>query len=152
MKAALEIFTEGIEFPWRGVDEDWLSALAENICGILAIKDVSLSLIMTNDEYIREINREYRKKDLPTDVLSFAYMDDGDSFPHTGEGMDELGDIYISLEMAAKQSLEYGVTLRDELKRLLIHGMLHLIGYDHEKSIEEKNSMQTKEEEIFALV
>ena len=152
MKAILEVFTEGIELPWRDVDKGWISMLAENICGILAIEDVSLSLIMTNDECIREINREFRKKDSPTDVLSFAYMDDDDGFPHEEGGIDELGDIYISLEKAAEQSLEYGVTLKDELKRLLIHGMLHLIGYDHEKSVEEEDIMRAKEEEIFALV
>ncbi|MCL1911422.1 MAG: rRNA maturation RNase YbeY [Leptospirales bacterium] len=152
MKAILEVFTEGIELPWRHLDEGRILTLAENICGILAIEDVSLSLIMTNDECIRKINREFRKKDSPTDVISFAYADDDDDFPHGEGGIDELGDIYISLERTAEQSVEYGVSLEDEFKRLLIHGILHLIGYDHEKSVEEENIMQAKEEEIFALV
>ena len=148
----LKIFTEGIELPWRSIDENWLLKLAKNIYEILEIEGLSLSLIMTNDEYIKKINKEYRKEDLPTDVISFAYMDEDDDFPCMVELLDELGDIYISLERAAAQSLEYGVTLEDELKRLLIHGMLHLIGYNHEKSVEEENIMRTKEEEIFALV
>jgi len=153
MKALFEVFTEDVELPWRDIDRGWLLALTGSICGILAIENVSLSVIMTNDECIRKINREYRKKDLPTDVISFAYMmDDDDDFPRAEDGMEELGDVYISLERAAEQSLEYGVSLKDELKRLLIHGILHLIGYDHEKSVEEENIMQAKEEEIFALI
>ncbi|MCL2025668.1 MAG: rRNA maturation RNase YbeY [Leptospirales bacterium] len=152
MKTRLKIFTEGIELPWRSVDENRLLKLAENICDILEIENLTLSLIMTDDEYIKKINKEYRREDSPTDVISFAYIDDNDDFPCAVGLVDELGDIYISLERAAEQSLEYGVSLEDELKRLLIHGILHLIGYDHEKSVEEENIMRTKEEEIFALV
>ena len=152
MKAESEVFTENIELPWRDIDEGWLLTLAEKICEFLVIEDVRLSLIMTNDEYIREINKKYRKKDSPTDVTSFAYMDDEDDFPNIEGAADELGDIYISLERANEQALEYGVTLKEELKRLLIHGILHLIGFDHEKSAEEENIMQAKEEEIFASI
>jgi probable rRNA maturation factor len=63
--------------------------------------------------------------------------------------MEELGDIYISLETASKQALEYEVTLVEEIKRLIIHGALHLLGYDHEKSPEEEKRMNSLEEEIF---
>jgi probable rRNA maturation factor len=155
MKALIEVFTEDIELPWRGIDEMWLSALGGKICGALALRNAVISLIMTNDEYIKEINKKYRKKNAPTDVISFAYMEDmedEDPFPHGETETEELGDIYISLERAAEQSFEYGVSLKDEVKRLLIHGILHLTGYDHEKSEEEGGIMRAKEDELFEIM
>jgi probable rRNA maturation factor len=71
------------------------------------------------------LNREFRNKDKPTDVLSFP----------SGEkltGVSFLGELAISIPMACKQAKEFGVTVREELLRLLIHGLLHLLGYDHE--------------------
>jgi probable rRNA maturation factor len=89
-------------------------------------------------------------KDSPTDVISFAYRED--PFPEAETEVEDLGDIYLSLDRAAQQSVEYGVTLREEVKRLMIHGILHLIGYDHERSAEDEETMRAKEDEIFDSV
>ena len=78
--------------------------------------DVSL----VNDREIRKLNREFRKKDKPTDVLSFAYDQKG-----------ILGDVVISRDTAKRNAKQFGLTYRKELKRLIIHGILHVLGYDH---------------------
>ena len=84
-------------------------------------KGRELSLLFTSDKEIRELNAHYRKKDKATDVLSFP-LDDNSM----------LGDVVISVETAAKQAKSYRTTFRNEIERLLIHGVLHLLGHDHE--------------------
>ncbi len=79
-------------------------------------------------------------------MISFAYREN--PFPSGGSGPEELGDVYLSLEQAALQSREFGVSLREETARLLVHGILHLVGYDHETSPREETRMRKKEEEI----
>jgi len=108
--------------------------------------NAEISLILTNDAEIRKINAEYRQIDKATDVLSFpmidfseiAQMDDWklETNPETGNLL--LGDIIISLERAKEQALEYGHSYRRELAFLIIHGMLHLLGFDHEETSEEQ--------------
>lgn len=94
-------------------------------------KEKEVELLLTNDEEIRELNKKYRNKDQPTDVLSFAFQDDAPA--------DEmLGQIAISVDRAALQAEEIGQSLEEELKFLFIHGLLHLLGYDHESPEEEK--------------
>ena len=112
------------------------------------MNDVSLALILTDNRTIRKLNREYRGKDRSTDVISFAYRDE--PFPDTGGREEMLGDIYISLVKTLSQAGKYGVSFREEFCRLLIHGVLHLIGYDHELSAEEEERMRTKEAELMA--
>lgn len=144
----IEVFTEELELPWREINEDWTCSLGEKVCSLLDLDKVTISVIFTTDSFIHGINRDYRKKDMPTDVISFAYRED--RFPgEEMEEIEELGDIYISLERAAVQAVEYEVSLQDEVKRLLIHGILHLVGYDHERSPEDEEIMRGKEDEIF---
>jgi rRNA maturation RNase YbeY len=85
-----------------------------------------VTVVLTGDRRIRELNRTYRGIDRATDVLSF---DIGDGL---GRG-EPLGDIVISVETARRQAREYGATLRTEVARLVVHGTLHLCGYDHQK-------------------
>ena len=105
---------------------------------------VYMSLLFTGNDEIQVINREYRDKDQPTDVISFAYheTEDFDIGPY-----DTLGDIVISLEREVEQAKEYNHSDKRELFYVLTHGILHLLGYDH---IEEgdKKEMRAKEEEI----
>lgn len=105
---------------------------------------VYMSLLFTGNDEIQVINREYRDKDQPTDVISFAYheTEDFDIGPY-----DTLGDIVISLERVVEQAKEYNHSEKRELFYVLTHGILHLLGYDH---IEEKDKieMRAKEEEI----
>ncbi len=147
----IEIFTEGdIHLPYKNLAEKFFSSIADSTLLHTGTDNVSVNLILTDNEYIKSINSEYRGKDTPTDVISFAYRDD--PFPVIDNPMEELGDIYISLEKASEQAVEYGVTLSEELKRLIIHGVLHLLGYDHELSAEEEKRMNLLEDKIFDAI
>jgi len=89
-----------------------------------------ISILFTDDEFIRELNRNYRKRDEATDVLSFAQVDTADDFLIEGDRF-YAGDIVISMETLAKNSNYFNVGMNEELKRLLVHGILHLSGMDH---------------------
>jgi len=107
-----------------------------------------LSVVFTDDTEMRRMNRKHRGKDKTTDVLSFP-LDDTTPLLQTRL----LGDIVISVPTAKKQAKEYGVPLREELLRLLIHGFLHLLGYDHENVSRQKaRAMERKEEELFSAL
>ena len=109
--------------------------------------DFEVSLTFTDNEGIREINRKYREIDRETDVLSFPMTDEGEDFtvdPETGCFM--LGDIVISLEKALTQAEEYGHSFKREVAFLAVHSMLHLLGYDHERSEEEEREMFGKQD------
>ncbi|MET0786614.1 MAG: rRNA maturation RNase YbeY [Paenisporosarcina sp.] len=115
--------------------------------GIEKGSELSVSFI-TNDE-IQEINRDYRGKDTPTDVISFAMEELGEGeIEIQGVGAPRLlGDILISVERAMEQASDYGHSYEREIGFLAIHGFLHLLGYDHMESNEEKE-MNRKQEEI----
>ncbi|RIL08450.1 MAG: rRNA maturation RNase YbeY [Proteobacteria bacterium] len=87
-----------------------------------------VSILLTNDRNIRRLNKSYRGKDKVTDVLSFSLQEGS----RERQGLP-LGDVVISVETAKRQSREFGCTFKQELNRLLVHGLLHLCGYDHEK-------------------
>lgn len=100
----------------------------------LEIKKVEFNIIIVDNNYIHDLNKKYRGIDRETDVISFALEDDKTFNPKTRV----LGDVYISLDKAISQANEYGHSLERELCFLAVHGMLHLLGYDHmEKSEEE---------------
>ncbi len=94
----------------------------------LDLKNVMFNVIIIDNEQIHRINKEYRGIDRPTDVISFALEDD-ETFIKTDKRI--LGDIYISIDKARQQAEEYGHKLLRELCFLTIHGILHLLGYDH---------------------
>lgn len=108
-----------------------------------------VSLVFTDDSYIRELNRNYRGVDSPTDVLSFA-LDEGEPMPDAGEE-DLLGDVVISLQAALRQGEEYGHGIRREVAYLTAHGVLHLLGYDHQDE-ESRAVMREKEEAALAAL
>ena len=112
----------------------------------LAPADAELSLLICSDAEIRELNHDYRGKDKPTDVLTFS-MQEAELLP----GMQHiLGDVVISWETMLRQADEYDVNPYQELLRLLIHGILHALGFDHENvSEEEAQQMRGKEEELY---
>ena len=101
----------------------------------LKLDNVIFNVIIVDNEEIHKINREYRNIDRPTDVISFALEDD-DTFIKMDKRI--LGDIYISIDKAKEQAEEYGHALLRELCFLTIHGILHLLGYDHMEKDEEK--------------
>ena len=92
-----------------------------------------VSLLFTGDAFIQQLNREYRAKDEPTDVLSFAQVDSKETFPAKG-GRFYARDIVISMETLAKNAEYFSISMNEELKRLLVHGILHLSGMEHENN------------------
>jgi probable rRNA maturation factor len=127
-----------------------LQKVARKILSVLACPDDSeLSVVITDDEQIREINRDYLQRDRPTNVISFA-MQEGEG---VGVQPNLLGDVVISADTAARDAAEAGLPFESELYFLLLHGILHLVGYDHERgSAEEACLMEAKEAEIFAMI
>lgn len=101
----------------------------------LKLENVIFNIIFVDDEYIHELNRQYRNIDRPTDVISFALEDDK-SFINLD--FKVLGDIYISIDTAKRQAEEYSHSLKREISFLSIHGLLHLLGYDHMNPEDEK--------------
>ena len=121
-------------------EEEYLSIM-EIALRILDIKcDPIVSVSLVDNRYIHKINKKYRQIDRPTDVISFAFLDDGNQYDKVlhKEGIVALGDIYISTEKAIEQAKEYGHSLKRELCFLFTHGLLHLLGYDHMKKEDEE--------------
>ena len=117
-----------------------------NVC------EVSVTFI--DNEGIHELNKKFRGVDKPTDVLSFPLFDyEGESEePPIDEIINNLGDIVVSLEKAQEQAEEYGHSFEREVAFLCVHSMLHLLGYDHERSEEEDIEMRSKQREIMEIM
>ncbi|MBW2683392.1 MAG: pyridoxine 5'-phosphate synthase [Deltaproteobacteria bacterium] len=115
-----------------------------NQCGV---KEYTVSILLVDDKKICQLNNQYRQKNQPTNVLSFPFAEGADrsllSLP-----VRELGDIVISVDTAFRESIEYRQNFHDRIAWLLIHGLLHLLGYDHEKSTEQAQKMSDKENEL----
>lgn len=132
-------YIEGIE------DENRIEEILNSILGYLG-EDGDFSLHFITDEEIRELNREYRGMDNPTDILTFA-INDGEEFPMPEEEK-ELGDVFISLDSMRRNAESFGVDEDEELKRLLVHGILHLEGYDHSSNDFASEPMLIRQEKI----
>jgi len=128
----------GKAFSCRG-----LKKIALKILELVEQSQAELSIALVNNAKIRELNARFRKKDQPTDVLSFPA---GKELP---KGARLLGDVVISVEKARKQAKEKGRTLNEEMVTLLIHGVVHLLGYDHERSAKDARIMSRLEGEIY---
>ncbi len=110
--------------------------------------DCEVSVTFTDNEGICALNREYRQKDVPTDVLSFPMFDFAQEEIPAEEMALPLGDIVLSLERAGEQAEEYGHSFRREVAFLTVHSTLHLLGYDHERSSAEDEDMRARQREI----
>jgi probable rRNA maturation factor len=114
----------------------------------LGYPEAELSLLFTDDEGITELNRRYLKRDNPTNVLAFP-MTDAEQ-PEFATSM--LGDIVISLDAALRDAQACGETLERTVDRLLVHGLLHLLGYEHEGSRQEARRMEKEEKRLLAMI
>ena len=103
--------------------------LKEKIDSKLGDRTGFVDLVLNNDKAMQALNLEYREMDEPTDVISFAYLEVTDYKKEKGDVI--AGDIFISVDMAKRQAKDRGVKLKDELEVLFVHGMLHLLGFDH---------------------
>lgn len=123
--------------------EELIGSSCYGLLGVLGIDNAELSVVLTNDAEIRALNSQWRDMDTATDVLSFPQM--GDEGP---PGMPLLlGDIVISHETAAKQARDLGHAIEDELRVLLVHGLLHLLGHDHLEE-QEARTMRVAEAQL----
>ena len=126
-----------------------LRKVARRILSASGCPDALLSILIVDDAGIQIVNRDYLGKDWPTNVISFA-MQEGEG---SGVQPDLLGDVVISAETAARDAGEARTTFESELYFLLLHGILHLLGYDHERGTQaDAARMEAREEELFALI
>jgi probable rRNA maturation factor len=151
----LEIDIEGgwIEATvWEAVAQRAADAAAL-VAPELASPRLSASLLFTSDEEIRTLNREWRGKDKPTNVLSFPMLARAELLGLTPEGPPELlGDIALAAETCVREASDKGVPLDHHAAHLVIHGLLHLAGYDHETSDEDAVAMETCETKALAFL
>lgn len=126
----------------RGPGEQTLGELLRNLRDRLAPHAMGVSITYVDDRGMRKLNREHRGKNMTTDVLSFPAEPSEGEFPH-------LGDIVVSLPVAEKMAKKLGVSRRREVETLIIHGFLHLCGYDHEKDSGEMMALQAELERDF---
>ena len=141
-----------IDEPFKDrVNDGWLRQTMQAVLSSEGIGyPVDLSLLVTDDVIVNELNRRYRGIDRTTDVLAFALQEDsgGIAFPAVPDGISHLGEVIISYPQAERQAEEQGHALRRELAILVIHGVLHLLGYDHERGAEEELEMKAREDKI----
>ena len=124
-----------------GVDARALKSTMRSLMAAVGHSDAAISVTLVGDAAIQEINRDHRGKDKPTDVLSFPLEPE----PFAQEKL--LGDIVISIDTAKRQAADYDATLQREVYRLLIHGLLHVLGHDHEEANERKQ-MEAEERRL----
>ena len=137
------------DHPQVNIDSDDINKKIETVMNNLDCLNQEVSILLTADADIRELNQQFRSIDQATDVLSFPQNAEEDP-PIPGELI--LGDIAVSLDTAQVQAKEHGLTFEEEIILLLIHGILHLLGYDHEISEQEEEKMRSKTRELFNLV
>lgn len=131
----------------RSVDLPGSVKLAREILHRIGRADAGLTITFIRDRAMRNLNRQYRGFDKPTDVLSFAYHESPEDFPEAFKDESEaghLGDVVISVETAERYAAELGLTFEREIEHLIIHGTLHLAGYDHETDNGEMNRLERK--------
>jgi len=147
------------------IDMKRLRGTAEHILAALHVENAELSIVLVSDRRIRNLNRRYRKKDAATDVLAFPLEADASVLPgrlqrRSGNSLRKpatrppwlLGDVVISLATARRQAHNFGHGLHQEVLRLLVHGVLHLLGYDHERGPREAARMAGEERRVLRMV
>ena len=136
------------------IDDEWFLELAQQTLQEIGVANAELSAVLCDDGFILPLNRNYRGKDKPTDVLSFPLLEltIPENLPSNigPEGAPPLllGDVIISLETASNQAHSRGHSLQHEVAILLVHGVFHLLGHDHEED-DEAAAMEARETEVF---
>ena len=130
------------------VEAKKIKKVAERILASLRISGYELSVLLLDNKGIRAVNKKYLNRNRPTNVISFSLTEGefGNINPQV------LGDVVISVEKALEQAETNGTTLGEEISFLIIHGILHLLGYDHGKGQGERKRMRKKEKEVYRLV
>lgn len=122
------------------IDRERWQAFAERALEMIGVQNQGATVLFTSDRLMRKLNRDYRGKDCTTDVLSFP--SEQTSFEKASEA--HLGDVVISVEQASRQAAEYRLEMDGEVAQLILHGLLHLCGYDHETDNGEMNRLELR--------
>ncbi|MPS68726.1 rRNA maturation RNase YbeY [Novosphingobium aerophilum] len=137
---------------WADLAEAALEALVE-VAPELENPRLLASLLFTSDEEVHVLNREWRAKDKPTNVLSFPMLERADLLALAPDGPPEmLGDLALAFETCAREAQEKGVPVEHHASHLIIHGLLHLAGHDHEISDDDAEAMEALETKALALI
>jgi probable rRNA maturation factor len=137
---------------WEALTTRAATALAQ-VAPELANPRLSASLLFADDVEVHALNREWRGKDQPTNVLSFPMLTRAELLALTPDGPPELlGDVALALETCAREAADKGITLEHHAAHLIVHGLLHLAGYDHETSPEDAAAMEALEIKALALM
>ena len=155
--AAVAELDIAVEAPWP--DDGW-EDLAGQVCEVAAKVAPELgnprllaSLLFTSDAEIHALNREWRQRDKPTNVLSFPMLEREDLLSLSPDGPPEmLGDIALAHETCTREAAEKGIAIRDHAAHLILHGLLHLAGHDHEISDADAEAMEALEVQALALL
>jgi probable rRNA maturation factor len=147
------LIDEGLE---GCLEESWLQSVAAQVLVAQeADASVEMGLVIATQERVRQLNKSYRGKDEPTDVLAFSAMEEiGADFPpfvQPPDGVLHLGEVIISYPQAVAQAEEHQHSIKREIAILIIHGILHLLGYEHNKP-ELERQMMTREVEILNCI
>lgn len=143
MKLSLNRYDDA-DPPW--LDEELVEAIGKAGAGI-GPASVTVNIIVVDDPYIREMNRKFRDIDEPTDVISFSYLDDDNPSPDGEE--DVAGEVYISHQTIEKEAKEFGVEPGTMFMRVGVHGLLHVVGHDHDHD-DDAARMEREEKSILA--
>jgi probable rRNA maturation factor len=146
-----------IEEPWPSGDWESVAARAAEAAAQaapeLASDRLSASVLLTSDDEVHALNREWRQRDQPTNVLSFPMLERDELLGLDAEGPPELlGDVALAHETCAREAGEKGISLADHAAHLIVHGLLHLAGYDHETSAEDADTMEALETKALAVL
>jgi probable rRNA maturation factor len=129
--------------------------LRQIVTTVLAAEEVErgakLSLVVTDDETVHDLNYKYRGKDKTTDVLSFSLVEEGADFVSPPGAVVHLGEVIISCPQASRQAEEAGHMLEKEMAMLIVHGVLHVLGYDHQRSAQ-RQRMRAREQAILEQI
>jgi probable rRNA maturation factor len=142
--------TVAIEGDCPAADEDDLRAVVAHALAAEGVEEsVAIGVVIVDDETIHQLNRDYLNHDEPTDIVTFPLGDDDGFVAGPGGMRRELGEMYISFERAAAQSADWGSDPEREIRFLVAHGVLHLLGWD-DATTEERERMLTRQGEILA--
>jgi len=139
------------DFGFEGVDQDYLDFVLQCAVEVLGREDSDAGLMIASSKTMQHLNLRYRNRSGLADVLSFNYGEKKDDFPDLGEDENYLGDIYISYDRVIARARQHFVSPQQEFTHLFVHGLLHLMGFDHERA-EEAAVMEKKEKEILKKV
>lgn len=129
----------------KAVNKKWLKKIVQRVFHVMNVKNAEISVAIIGNQEMKRLNKEWRGKNKTTDVLSFTYQ-----IPDAKYKIPLNGEIIICYPQAACQAKERGHSVKEEIKTLLVHGLLHLCGFNHEKSLKEERRMESMQSKLLS--